>query len=196
MIYLIRTKMNILGYVPSKALFLHHIADLASNFSLLLRQGILDHAWDGSLKVSVGDIDNLGVIFIDLLDDVTSDEDFPTDNPLDFRMRIVAGLSANVHFGITFTDLDADTHEVSVGDRPNALVLLIIDFENVFLFVEDLNLDNLGVDLSKRLFFFQERNNFLNVVLSSMHSHGGYSAIHLHFVLLARLRPVVLPAGG
>lgn len=38
-------------------------------------KSVLDHARDGSLEVGIRDVGDLGGVLIDLLDDISSDED-------------------------------------------------------------------------------------------------------------------------
>ena len=132
---------------------------------------------DVSFEISIGNVGHSGVIFIDFLDYVASDVNFTPDNLFDLRMRVFASFSSDVDFVITFLNYDSDTDEISVSDRPYAFVLLIVDFEDIFLFIQDFHLNNLTVHFSEGLLFFQELNNFGDGVGRNGDSLGGDSFV-------------------
>ena len=143
---------------------------------------ILNHLGDVSFQISVRNVCDFGVSLIDLFNDVASNVDLSPDHSLDFGVRIVAGLSPDVDFVLTFFYDHSNTDEVSVGDRPDSLVLLIVDLENIFLLIQHFNLNNLTVHLGERLFFLQKLDNFINGVLSHCNTFGRNPLVNGKFI--------------
>ena len=133
---------------------------------------VLDHLGDVSFQISVRNVCDFGVSLINLLNDVASDVDLSSDHSLDFRMRVVAGLGPDVDFVFAFFDDHSNTDEVSVCYGPDSLVLLIVDLENIFLFIQHFHLNNLTVHLGEGLFFLQKLNNLINGVLGHRNTFG------------------------
>lgn len=74
--------------------------------------------------------------FIDFLNNVASRVDLSSDDSFYFRIGIVARFGANIHFGL-LSVFSSNANKISVGDRPDSFVLLIVDSKDIFFFVED-----------------------------------------------------------
>ena len=151
------------------------------------------HLGNVSLEIGIRNICNFGVVFIYLLYDIASDVNFTSHNLFDLRVGIVTSFSSNVNFVFTLFYDTTNTDKISVGHWPYAFVLLIVDFEDIFLLIQNFQLNNLTVHFSKRLFFFQKLNNLSNGIISNSNSLGRNSLINGKFIHGTRFSSILFP---
>jgi hypothetical protein len=159
------------------------------HFSEFIFKGVGHPAFD----VCVGDVGHSCMLLVNFFDDVCSDEDFsPYDTRL-FRERIVASFRSDVYFAFIFLEGDCYIDEVAISNRPETLVLHVVNFEMVLLFAEDSDVDKLRIDLFEGLFLPEELNDLVKRERTDVGALRSIAIQNGHPVLEARVSPILNP---
>jgi len=73
--------------------------------------------------------------------------------------------------------------------------LLVTDLE-IFMVEEQFIFNNLRVGLRESIIFEEEFDDFVDVIVDSSDTFGGYSTVDFHLEHLARLVSVLFPVGA